>query len=50
MKTYIINLVTVEGVHEEIEVLTMEEAKELAAFYRKDDYFKTVSVTEYQYK
>lgn len=50
MKTYIINLINEENVHEEIEVLTMEEAQELAAIYSKDDFFKSVSITEYQYK
>lgn len=50
MKTYIINLINEENVHEEIEVLTLKEAKELEEIYRKDDYFKSVTITEYQYK
>ena len=50
MKTYIINLINEEDVPEEIEVLSLKEAKELAEIYRKDDYFKSVTITEYQYK
>ena len=32
------------------EINVSDEAKELAEFYRKDDYFKSVTITEYQYK
>ena len=49
MTTYIVNLTTVDGMEEEHEFTTMEEAQAVMDVWGKDDFFTAVWMESYTY-